>query len=812
VIDNRRIFKHILILAIIVLFSCSGDQGISIWAVVDPNSLLVFEVQADRVIDPSIDRILHRRNSPVFLASVQKKSKDDLDLLFSFEMEQAVFDSLIQSSIDKTKNEKLSNRSFNGFEIFEIKPERGEVRLALAKIKNVVALSRSPLLIENAIRIQKEDAKSYRLFNQSLFQFTQLKSDDGNLYFNSQSFIGFNPKIIQLTNSIPVFRNWQLKSVYDVRSENDFLVLNGFAVKDSSLTNFQLQKPGALSIARYVPNFSPALLHFVFSKKESKDANGFIGELAFSNRDDNNRLTGYIRSDRESLFPLDFPSEFVEEYSEYVIRRFDNDPFNKKFHPVYPSNSFEYFTMKDDIILLTETMEDLKELIDSIEAENTWGMSPDFQKYYQRCLLESNISIFLRQPELLAPQSSLATRYPDLIKKLRLDKVAWASLQFSALDKNFYSNINLQFVNEQMRLSEARGKTGQLISLPASATGFFIVRNHASGEREFLLQDVENNLLLLSANNGTLWSRMLDGPLISPVEQIDFFKNGKLQYLVITTKTIYVIDRLGRDVTTFPKPMDEPLRFSTLVDYDKSKNYRFLLATQTNKALLLDKSGVNIDEWGPKQHTVAIALPPEQFRISGSDYFMIVLTDGKVYLYSRRGESLRVIQPGKNLFSGDYFIEKGTNQSNSYICTTTADGLVTKYNLAGKPVNSFSLPKGRQSTFYLKRSTDGKQFYFVRMDPDRISAFTAGGALMFERQNPGALKTEVQIYQKSKQTILFCFYDPEQNISYVFDQSGNEVIPPLDSDIAPLFISGNAGKDVCIYSISGKTALINCLP
>jgi hypothetical protein len=60
---------------------------------------------------------------------------------------------------------------------------------------------------------------------------------------------------------------------------------------------------------------------------------------------------------------------------------------------------------------------------------------------------------------------------------------------------------------------------------------------------------------------------------------LDYFKNGKLQYIVTTPSYIYLIDRLGRDVEGFPKKKNLNARFSEVVDYDKSRNYRVAIAS-----------------------------------------------------------------------------------------------------------------------------------------------------------------------------------------------------------------------------------------
>ncbi len=128
-----------------------------------------------------------------------------------------------------------------------------------------------------------------------------------------------------------------------------------------------------------------------------------------------------------------------------------------------------------------------------------------------------------------------------------------------------------------------------------------LVRNHNDRSTEVLLTDVSNQLYLVSKDQKVLWNMSLPSAIQGDVHQIDLLKNGKLQYLFITAGQLHVVDRLGRYVTGYPKPISMTDAVSTsLVDYDKSRNYRLLMANAAGRIAVCDMEGKPLEGWTSK--------------------------------------------------------------------------------------------------------------------------------------------------------------------------------------------------------------------
>ena len=83
--------------------------------------------------------------------------------------------------------------------------------------------------------------------------------------------------------------------------------------------------------------------------------------------------------------------------------------------------------------------------------------------------------------------------------------------------------------------------------------GPFTVKNCATGKNNLLRQNPDNSLSLIDEKGKQLWKVPFPGKLCGMVGQVDFFNNGKIQFLVVEGTRLHLIDRLGREVKSFPR-------------------------------------------------------------------------------------------------------------------------------------------------------------------------------------------------------------------------------------------------------------------
>jgi hypothetical protein len=806
---NSAFLVSLCFLLASVLTSCD-DSEITYWDVIDQNSILVFETIHVPTIAQQLLIPYLKVSSTTFAVSLQNISKNESDLLYSYSIPEKEFSILINDSTLNQGNHKRKSRFYSGFEIREIRDEVNSILFAFAYIKGVFVMSESVLLIENAIRVfENKDGINFKVKNRDLFQFASIKSDEGNLFVNYSQISGTLLAGSNLRKTIPFMANLAESSMLDVKVEPNLVSMSGFTLDSANtqgLSVFNGQRAIRSSIARFVPNYSNYLISYGVSDPKrfikelgsvNKLASNFGGEVAlFSINQEQAKYIAIVALEDEPGASLDSGS-YEEVYSGYEIRSLRKQPLEQAFSQLIPIKSFEYFTEREKFVFLANEPTELKLMIDAIEADDTWGKSIAFQKFYQRGLQESNVSIIFREPTL----SIANQKWEPLLDSLRLSRLSWASIQFSALDNHFYTSVNLALpIKEEKSTDQIKLKLSY--RLPNVIDRGFAVKNYITGGSEVILQDSTFKIHLFNPADAILWQSQLDG-MIQNISQIDYYKNNKLQYLISTQSSLYLIDRLGRDVEGFPRKLLMLVNSMELVDYDKSRNYRYIIQSSNSDVYILDKDGKPLEGWSPNHFPFSIKDKPKHYRIGGKDYFLMLSVDGFIYLVNRKGEVEKKIPLTYKSYLGDYVLGMGTNLATTFIQYVSSDGVVYKQSLDGKSSSQENLIKGNGSKFLLRRTAAGSaDFFFFRMDTDKVAIFDKQQQLVIERQNPGSSQLIPSVVRLTDKTVIFCFYDLEQKLFFLYDQVGNLIgNRPIESTRAPIFGSDSKGKKFVVYSI-----------
>ncbi len=232
--------------------------------------------------------------------------------------------------------------------------------------------------------------------------------------------------------------------------------------------------------------------------------------------------------------------------------------------------------------------------------------------------------------------------------------------------------------------------------------GPLIVKNHINNSNEIIVQDSQNILYLINNSGQVEWTKKIDGKIIKEINQIDSYKNGKLQLAFVTKKSLYMLDRKGRDVGKFPLKFNDAItKPLSVFDYDNNKNYR-LLITQNNELYMFDSKGniirgFNYDKKG------RIITKPKHFRISNKD-IIVFKTNDELKILNRRGK-IRIKTKRKHNFSENEIFEY-----QNFLVSTTDLNEVIKIDMQGNTfleksiANNIKLAGEKKSIFTLERN------------------------------------------------------------------------------------------------------------
>ena len=342
-----------------------------------------------------------------------------------------------------------------------------------------------------------------------------------------------------------------------------------------------------------------------------------------------------------------------------------------------------------------------------------------------------------------------------------------SSLELSRVQPEITSEVSNYRSEELIAENQNKGEiTLNLINIPNWSVALDspaiinpqIVKNHYNGEDEIFIQDENNQIYLISNSGKILWKKPLDGTIIGNVHQVDMLKNNKLQMAFVTENKLYIVDRNGNNLKGYPKTLSKKAIVGLSVfDYDKNKNYRFMIPTADADILLLNMQGEVPTDW-KYSGTNNITTPLQYFNLKGKDY--IVTADGeKAIILNRRGEN-RVTPKGDTkgietelfadiLGSQDRLIAAGENGKILFIYTNNQvqESDIKKF----EKDFAFTVYKGRVGNYYMFYDKNGFEAYDKDMKIYLRDNSISGGA------NPVMLASgsKLATYDtKSKQWVL----------------------------------------------------------
>ncbi|MBT8321045.1 MAG: ribonuclease HII, partial [Eudoraea sp.] len=172
----------------------------------------------------------------------------------------------------------------------------------------------------------------------------------------------------------------------------------------------------------------------------------------------------------------------------------------------------------------------------------------------------------------------------------------------------------------------------------AATTPQFVI-NHRNRKKEIVVQDETNKLYLISGEGKVLWKKQLDSRIQGDIQQVDLYKNGRLQLAFTTNEQFLVLDRNGKEVEPFTMSFKggnlNPL---AVFDYENNRNYRFVV-TQGRKIYMYNRRGQIVSGYTYTEAAAMVLREPQHFRIGSRDYLVFQLEDGSLRILNRVGKT-----------------------------------------------------------------------------------------------------------------------------------------------------------------------------
>lgn len=769
------------------------------------------------------------------LVSLHLTKKDEFDFAYFVQMSPTFQQklALLTQQLKAAKGFKETQREFQTVPILEV--TTGGKTFSAVIIDNIWVGSFSPILVEDVIRTYKSERKeSFRNAIKSVYQLPRIKSDGGNVYIHLENLSQWFSVFLGPSSDF-LIDHFGHSSLLDAKVAGNRLELNGFSYhplnkKSFFLSVFQEQDPVEFALKNIISNRTMLVSDFgisdgkkfftrlqALSKNPHLDTlsamssslglnlegllNDFSGEIALCHLEsrkesiarillvnDSKNAGKWFGEFQKVSTALAADTVFVDRHSSYEIFEIPIYNFPEKlFYPLVTGFNSSYYARAGNTLCVADNIEELKKFLDDIDNENTWGKSVSQNKFLESTLLESSVSIFVNTSKIWHLLSlNLEPRWQKFLEKntSTFSQLDMGSIQFSHLNDTYYTNISWGFQDPKKEV-EKRSADKYMTNFQAGIAAFTSVKSHVDKSIEALVQDSTGMLSLISDKGKILWQFPLESLITGNIYQIDYFKNGKLQYLFATSGKLHVLDRLGNYVKPFPVAIKEnSIDGLSVIDYDHSKNYRFLVSSTSGQLWMFDKNGNNLEGWQPRSVDEQLIRPAEHHRILGRDYLVAVRRDGVVFLMNRRGEMIKNFPLDLNArLEGDIYLEIGKKTSDTYFTVVSVDGVKYSFNLQGKLLNSETLIKNApDAKFRLVAEKNMKSYIILRREERMFTVFDDKGTAIINSDFIGNNPVSVDYYSFGNGKHYIVITDVSQNLSFVYDRKGNLVTPiPVDS-------------------------------
>lgn len=367
-------------------------------------------------------------------------------------------------------------------------------------------------------------------------------------------------------------------------------------------------------------------------------------------------------------------------YRKIPIYRFkDQTVFTKTYEFILKTPSVQRYCVLDDFYVFADTQEQLETIIANYQ-NNAILTASTVYKNTKSQLSDASSLLRITNTEKIAYQELVSEKEAAVFKKVNLADYPFAALQLIQ-DANF---MHLTIVINKNENTQKDGAVTQIASTKletAISRAPQLVKNHRTKGVDVLLQDDSNTLHLISNKGKLLWQKELDGPILGKVQQVDLYRNGRLQLAFVTPKTWYILDRNGNEVNPFSVSFNETITQPLAVfDYENNRKYRFII-TQDKQVQMFDKDAKIVNGFAFSKAKNTIIYPPKHLRITNKDYIIIAENDGKLNILSRTGKSRIAVK--ENIDFGDTPIFKEKNTFTTYDInggkiTITTNGKLTR--------------------------------------------------------------------------------------------------------------------------------------
>jgi len=692
--------------------------------------------------------------------------------------------------------------------------------------------SKSEILLQDAVRQSESDVNLLKNKNLKRLMQTSGQHSQANIYLQFEYFQSWLTKILPEI----FFKQHFIHQVgdwieLDLNLKKTTVLLNGFAFTDTDahrfLNLFKGQKPQNTTYLKFIPAETESFWGFTFNdyllykqnlqkymeeageadrydinRKKIRDAFGKTAELQLQ-KIFANELVQVVLPDESTLFyiktqgyrdGLELITGWLKNYCKITNTSFsslkktikiDNETVfpvfkmpldyfpTRLFGPWFRTSKATYVTIFDDYIIFGDTYSSLKRTVYNNILQRTLAYDAGFTTFAD--YLSNKVNFFgfvslsgsgkILEKRLSKKAYSYYKNNKDLFKEFYA--VGW---QFSADNELYFNNFLFRYqpTNVIKAATEWETRLDTIIAFKPQ-----LVVNHYTKDKEIFVQDMKNNVYLINNTGRILWKKQIEEPIMGEVFQVDYYKNGKFQYLFNTKSKLYLLDRNGNYVERYPITLtNKAVAPMSVFDYEKNKRYRLFVPLINNKVQVFNIEGNIVTGFKFKGTDNKIITPVQYVRNAGKDY--IIITDkSRTYILNRKGvERVKMKKQFTPSVNNTYKYQHGSSSRKARLVRTSTDGTIYYVYFDGKVEEKKIREFSPNHYFNVEDVTGDRIKDFIFIDGREMYVYSITGKKIYTHKFSTEIKHSPAFYKFSSTKNYIGVTEAEARKIYLFDTKG----------------------------------------
>lgn len=518
----------------------------------------------------------------------------------------------------------------------------------------------------------------------------------------------------------------------------------------------------------------------VKSKKLAEDAIvGAIGSYAAQNNVAFEDFVNTINIDRETNYSVyQLPVEYLPA---------------KLFGTVFMDAPARYVAFLDNYMVFSSSLRSMEKFVYSHILGTDLDHDAAYGEFIDRMSKNYNLFVYGHIGHALP-------LYSEFLNKSRKEELAGIApiltkyqsfaCQFSASQDMMYSNIYLYFNPAEYEKPRTIWESRLDTAIQFKPR---MVETHVSSGKDIFIQDRGNTVYMLNNAGRILWKQQIKEPIRSQIHNIDFYKNGKIQYAFSTDNYLYIIDRIGNFVENYPIKLKSPATAGVSVfNYDLAKDYRFVLPCKDKRVYMYSKEGKILPGWEFAGSDTEVTTPIEHFTQGDKD-FVVFADKYSLYILNRRGQAR--ITPKEKIEKAPnsaILFDISNGKDKARFVTTDVSGRVVSLYLDGSVDFTYLGSISANHYFAMCDVDNDTKQDFIILNHNQLTAFTDDGNKIFSHSFDNPIGIEPSIFTFSKGDVKVGITDTISHQIYLINSDGSVY------DGFPL--PGNTGFSVGVFS------------